>query len=173
MSKTPNSELLTDSESIQTPRKNRLFEAGHMKLVVLHLISLAPKHGYEIIKEIGEIVGGGYTPSAGTIYPTLNYLEDMQFISAEKIEGDRKQYSITQTGVEHLNAQQAQVENILGRFETRREIQNNQQYIDIHRAMENLKTSLRLKLKNSEINAEEVRLIAERIDQAAVNIGRL
>ncbi|MEG2921708.1 MAG: PadR family transcriptional regulator, partial [Acinetobacter sp.] len=62
---------------------------------------------------------------------------------------------------------------ILGRFETRREIQNNQQYIDIHRAMENLKTSLRLKLKNSEINAEEVRLIAEQIDQAAVNIGRL
>ena len=97
----------------------------------------------------------------------------MQFISVEKIEGDRKQYSITQTGVEHLNAQQAQVENILGRFETRREIQNNQQYIDIHRAMENLKTSLRLKLKNSEINAEEVRLIAEQIDQAAVNIGRL
>ena len=39
--------------------------------------------------------------------------------------------------------------------------------------MENLKTSLRLKLKNSEINAEEVRLIAEQIDQAAVNIGRL
>ena len=97
----------------------------------------------------------------------------MQFISVEKIEGDRKQYSITQTGVEHLNTQQAQVENILGRFETRREIQNNQQYIDIHRAMENLKTSLRLKLKNSEINAEEVRLIAEQIDHAAVNIGRL
>lgn len=52
MSKTPNSELLTGLESTQTPRKNRLFEAGHMKLVVLHLISLAPKHGYEIIKEI-------------------------------------------------------------------------------------------------------------------------
>ena len=85
MSKTPNPDLLTDSERIQTSRKNRLFEAGHMKLVVLHLISLAPKHGYEIIKEIGEIVGGGYTPSAGTIYPTLNYLEDMQFISVEKI----------------------------------------------------------------------------------------
>jgi len=39
--------------------------------------------------------------------------------------------------------------------------------------MENLKTSLRLKLKNSEISTEEVRLIAEQIDQAAVNIGRL
>lgn len=97
----------------------------------------------------------------------------MQFISAEKIEGDRKQYSISQTGVEHLNARQTQVENILARFETRREIQNNQQYIDIHRAMENLKTFLRLKLKNSETSAEEVRLIAEQIDQAAVNIGCL
>lgn len=167
-----NSDLFADIDSTAKPRK-RLFEAGHMKLLVLHLIAQVPKFSYDIIKDVGAVVGGGYTPSAGTIYPTLNYLEDMQFISAEKIEGDRKQYSITQTGVEHLNAQQAQVENILGRFETRREIQNNQQYIDIHRAMENLKTSLRLKLKNSETNAEEVRLIAEQIDQAAVNIGRL
>ena len=39
MSKTPNPELLTDLENTQTPRKNRLFEAGHMKLVVLNLIS--------------------------------------------------------------------------------------------------------------------------------------
>ena len=37
MSKTPNPELLTDLETIQTPRKNRLFEAGHMKLVVFIL----------------------------------------------------------------------------------------------------------------------------------------
>ncbi len=39
--------------------------------------------------------------------------------------------------------------------------------------MENLKASLRLKIQNSEINPEQVRRIAEQIDQAAVKIGCL
>ncbi|OTG83760.1 PadR family transcriptional regulator [Acinetobacter sp. ANC 4648] len=172
MPKTPNPELLIDLENTQTTRKNRLFEAGHMKLLVLYLISLAPKHGYEIIKEIGEIVGGGYIPSAGTIYPTLNYLEDMQFIFAEKIESDRKQYSITPTGVEHLTANQMQVEAILERFETRRKIHTQTEYLDVKRAMENLKASLRLKLQ-TELSPEQICEIAEQIDQAAVNIARM
>ncbi|SSS16923.1 transcriptional regulator [Acinetobacter baumannii] len=30
-------------------RRGRLFEAGRMKLLVLHLIQQSPKHGYEII----------------------------------------------------------------------------------------------------------------------------
>ncbi|EPC5372654.1 PadR family transcriptional regulator, partial [Acinetobacter baumannii] len=42
-------------------RRGRLFEAGRMKLLVLHLIQQSPKHGYEIIKEISDLVGDGYT----------------------------------------------------------------------------------------------------------------
>lgn len=95
----------------------------------------------------------------------------MQFIAAEKIEGDRKQYSITQTGVEYLNAQQAQVENILGRFETRRKIHTQTEYIDIKRAMENLKASLRLKLQ-IELSPDQVRELTEHIDHVAVNTAR-
>lgn len=157
----------------ETPRRNRLFEAGHMKLLVLHLIHQTAKHGYEIIKDIGELVGGGYTPSAGTIYPTLTYLEDMQFIVASQTDGERKQYSITPTGIEHLQQQQVRIQLILERLETRREIKNNDQYLDIHRAMENLKTSLRLKLKRGESNEHIIQQIAEKIDQAAVEIARI
>ena len=165
------------SESTYEPRehsrRNRLFEAGHMKLLVLHLIHQSAKHGYEIIKDVGELVGGGYLPSAGTIYPTLNYLEDMQFIQSMQQEGDRKQYQITETGIVHLTQKQDSVQHILGRLETRREIQNNEQYLDIHRAMENLKTSLRLKLKSRVLTNHEVRQIAEQIDQAAVAISQI
>ncbi len=78
---------ITDSlliNSDKPSRKSRLFESGHMKLLVLSLIEQAPRYGYEIIKSIGELVGGGYSPSTGTIYPTLSYLEDMQFVSIEK-----------------------------------------------------------------------------------------
>lgn len=73
------SELFIDS-TVPSARKQRLFEAGQMKLLVLHLIAQAPKYGYDLMKDIADIVGGGYSPSAGTIYPTLNYLEQQQYI---------------------------------------------------------------------------------------------
>lgn len=154
-------------------RRERLFEAGRMKLLVLHLIQQAPKHGYEIIKEISDLVGGGYSPSAGTIYPTLNWLEDMKFVTVENTEGDRKQYHITQAGNEHLEQQHNITQELLDKFNMRREIQNNDQLIEIYRAMANLKTSLRLKLKGHDYDPEQVRKIAEKIDQAAVEITRL
>ena len=55
----------------------------------------------------------------------------------------------------------------------RREIHSNDQLIEIHRAMENLKTALRLKLNTTELKQEQIYQIAEKIDQAAVAIGRL
>ncbi|PZO90179.1 MAG: PadR family transcriptional regulator, partial [Acinetobacter johnsonii] len=48
-----------------------------------------------------------------------------------------------------------------------------EQYFDIKRAMENLKASLKLKIQHSELSTEQIRAIAEQIDQAAVNITRL
>ena len=168
----PNSDLLAASDSSVKTRK-RLFEAGHMKLLVLHLISQAPKYCYDIIKDVGAIVGGGYSPSTGTIYPTLNYLEEQQYIHAELNAEERKQYSISPLGMRHLEAEQATVEKILCRFDTRKQIHNNEQYADIKRAMENLKASLRIKIQHSELTSEQVYAIAEKIDQAAVEISRM
>ena len=173
MSKAQKVESFTDLEIAPVLRKQRLFEAGQMKLLALHLISFAPKYGYDLIKEVGEIVGGGYCPSAGTIYPTLNYLEEQQFVQVALDGAERKQYCITALGLKHLEVEQASVEKILSRFDTRKQIQNNEQYLDIKRAMENLKASLKLKIQHSELSAEQIRVIAEQIDQAAVNIARL
>ncbi|WP_180161575.1 PadR family transcriptional regulator [Acinetobacter sp. YH12040] len=167
-----NSDLLDVSDSPVKTRK-RLFEAGHMKLLVLHLISQSPKFSYDIIKDVGAIVGGGYSPSTGTIYPTLNYLEEQQYIHAELNAEDRKQYSVTQSGLVHLDAEKATVEKILCRFDTRKQIHNNEKYVDIKRAMENLKASLRIKIQHSELTPEQVYAIAEKIDQAAVEISRM
>ncbi len=47
------------------------------------------------------------------------------------------------------------MEKILSRFDTRKQIQNNEQYLDIKRAMENLKASLKLKIQHSELSAEQ------------------
>ncbi|ARG19120.1 PadR family transcriptional regulator [Acinetobacter baumannii] len=152
-------------------RRGRLFEAGRMKLLVLHLIQQNPKHGYEIIKEISDLVGDGYTPSAGTIYPTLTSLEEMNLINLLDVE--RKQYQITEFGEAYLNEHQDKLSGLLEKLRLRREIHSNDQLIEIHRAMENLKTALRLKLNTTELKQEQIYQIAEKIDQAAVAIGRL
>ncbi|USA52788.1 PadR family transcriptional regulator [Acinetobacter sp. C32I] len=158
-------------EHYRAGRRGRLFESGRMKLLVLHLIQQSPKHGYEIIKEISDLVGDGYTPSAGTIYPTLTALEEMNLIHV--LDAERKQYQITDYGDSYLKEQQDMLLALLQKLRLRREIHNNDQLIDIHRAMENLKTALRLKLNIADLQQDQIHQIAEQIDQAAIAIGRL
>ena len=51
MSKAQKVEPFADLETAPVLRKQRIFEAGQMKLLALHLISFAPKYGYDLIKE--------------------------------------------------------------------------------------------------------------------------
>ena len=67
--------------------RNRLFDYGEMRLLVLSLISESPTYGYELIKTIEEKFGGSYTPSPGVIYPTLTWLEEASYIRPVAEEG--------------------------------------------------------------------------------------
>ena len=165
-------DLIPDTESKTTTRK-RLFEAGEMKLLVLYFIAQSPKFSYDIIKDVASLVGGNYKPSTGTICPTINYLEEHSYTEVKLSEDERKQYHITAKGLKHLAAHQDEINKVLDRFNTRKQIQNNEHYVDIKRAMENLKTSLRLKIQHTELNPEQIREISGKIDQAAVEIARM
>ena len=54
-------------------------------------------HGYEMMKALQERSGGMYTPSAGSVYPTLQLLEDRGFVTSSDAEG-KKVYAITEAG---------------------------------------------------------------------------
>lgn len=75
----------------------RMFGRGDMKYALLDLLRDRPKHGYEMIKDLEERSGGFYTPSAGTIYPTLQLLEDRGWVTAQTTDG-KKVYAITDEG---------------------------------------------------------------------------
>ena len=75
------------------PRARR----GDVRAAVLALLAERPMHGYEMIKEIEERTGGAWTPSAGSIYPTLQMLEDEGLIRGEESEGKRR-FSLTDDG---------------------------------------------------------------------------
>jgi DNA-binding PadR family transcriptional regulator len=75
------------------PRARR----GDVRAAVLALLAERPMHGYEMIKEIEERSEGAWTPSAGSIYPTLQMLEDEGLIRGEDSDGKRR-FSLTDAG---------------------------------------------------------------------------
>ena len=72
---------------------------GDVRSAVLALLDDRPMHGYEMIQELEERTGGRWTPSAGSIYPTLQLLEDEGLVKPEEVDG-RKVYSLTEAGQE-------------------------------------------------------------------------
>ena len=94
-----------------------MFEQGDLKLVILRLLEEKPRHGYEIIKEIEERAGGGYSPSPGTIYPTLSLLEDLGYARSATEDGNRKVFEITDEGRKHLEENRQTVDDIFGRVD--------------------------------------------------------
>jgi DNA-binding PadR family transcriptional regulator len=70
---------------------------GDVRAAALALLSERPMHGYEMIKEIEERTDGAWAPSAGSIYPTLQLLEDEGLISGQEVEGKRR-FTLTDAG---------------------------------------------------------------------------
>ena len=97
-------------------RRGRVFEQGDLKYVILQMLAEKPRHGYEIIKELEERSGGAYSPSAGTVYPTLTLLEDLGYASVTPEEGGKKVYSITPEGQKYLEENKGAVEDIFERI---------------------------------------------------------
>ena len=95
-------------------RRQQMFESGEMKYVILRLIKEKPRHGYEIIKALEEKFGGWYTPSAGTVYPTLQLLEDQGYVRINEVEG-KKVYHITPEGEAFLEEHRDVLEDIIDR----------------------------------------------------------
>ncbi len=83
------------------PRHGRLFRRGDLKYVILDLVKEQPRHGYDIIRALEEHTRGFYTPSPGVVYPTLQLLEEMGYVTCEQQEG-KKVYTITEDGLEFL-----------------------------------------------------------------------
>src|SRR5579875_2923083 len=76
---------------------SRFFGRGDMKFALLQLLQERPMHGYEMMKALEEKSGGFYTPSPGSIYPTLQMLEDRGLVTVSEVEG-KKVYTITDAG---------------------------------------------------------------------------
>lgn len=77
------------------------FGRGAVKFIVLDLLKDKPKHGYEIMKDLEAKAGGFYAASPGTVYPTLQMLEDQGYVTSRSEDG-KKVYEITAAGRAYL-----------------------------------------------------------------------
>ncbi len=96
-------------------RIGRMLAHGDLKLLALSLIAEQPRHGYEIIKVIEEKTAGWYSPSPGVVYPTLTFLEEAGYVTAEP-DGAKKLYSITVEGRAYLDENRDFADAILARL---------------------------------------------------------
>ena len=83
------------------PRAKR----GEVRNAVIGLLAEGPKHGYQIIQELGERSGGLWAPSPGSIYPILHRLAGAGVVEAREVEDGRRVFTLTAKGkvvAEHL-----------------------------------------------------------------------
>jgi DNA-binding PadR family transcriptional regulator len=70
---------------------------GDVRTAVLAVLKDEPMHGYQVIRVLEDRSGGHWRPSAGSIYPTLQQLEDEGLVRSEEIDG-RRTYRLTDEG---------------------------------------------------------------------------
>lgn len=114
--------------------RRQWFGAGDMKYVILKLLRDKPRHGYEVMKELEERMHGCYSPSPGTVYPTLQWLEDEGLVVARDVEG-KKVYEITDTGRAFLDENKDTVEDIFDRVRETVERTVGGSMVEVNRAL--------------------------------------
>ncbi|HEY3524220.1 MAG TPA: PadR family transcriptional regulator [Candidatus Limnocylindrales bacterium] len=70
---------------------------GDVRPLILRALRDRPMHGYQVIQELEDESGGRWRPSAGSVYPTLQQLEDEGLVRSEEVDG-RRTYTLTDDG---------------------------------------------------------------------------
>ncbi|EUA05877.1 transcriptional regulator PadR-like family protein [Mycobacterium kansasii 732] len=71
---------------------------GDVRAAILVLLGEGPMHGYEMIQQIAERSNGLWRPSPGSVYPTLQLLDDEGLVTAGASDGSKKLFELTDEG---------------------------------------------------------------------------
>ena len=151
----------------------RMFEQGDLKYVILQLLQEKPRHGYEIIKELEDRFGGVYSPSAGTVYPTLSLLEDLGYASVTLEEGGKKVYAITEAGKKYLEENRSAVNDIFDRIADFGASFLSDAMRDVHRAFGDVSRATYSTAPRNARDRDVLAKIAEILERAAREIEEL
>jgi len=143
-----------------------------VKLVILKLLSEVPAYGYQLIKTMEQRLSGGYTPSAGVIYPTLTMLEE-EGLAISSAENNKKVYCLTPEGLACLEANQAQVGELFARLEEAGRSFERGRSPEIMKAFMNLRGAVMARVSRESVKPEQIKKITDAINAAAKAIDEL
>ena len=146
-----------------------MFEKGDLKYVVLDLLKDKPSHGYEVIRALGERFRGFYSPSPGSVYPTLQLLEDLDYVTAMRQNG-KKVYAITEEGRGFLAEHRQSVEDIWERVGGGWDPELMSELHEIRHEVRGLGRLFGRKMSTGRVDREKLRRIREIISKAARDI---
>ncbi|MBI2852687.1 MAG: PadR family transcriptional regulator [Chloroflexi bacterium] len=150
-------------------RRRRLFHRGDLKYVILEHLKDKPSHGYEIIRELQERFHRFYRPSPGSIYPTLQMLEEMGYLTASEQEGKRV-YAITPTGSAFLEARKEHEETMKSQMDKWWNPENIEDVIDVRVQLERLMQLLKVKTRTA--SAESLGHVRKALSDACDEISK-
>lgn len=154
-------------------RGARMFAGGELRLVLLHLVAEQPRHGYDLIRAVGDLAGGEYAPSPGVVYPTLALLVDEGLIAEVLDAGPRKAFAATDAGCSELAARAGDLAAIIARLKEVGDQRERSESPPVRRAMGNLHAVLRNRAMAEGFAIETAHAIADILDEAARRIERL
>jgi DNA-binding PadR family transcriptional regulator len=144
-------------------RRESRFGRGDIKFVILDLLREKSSYGYEIIRAMEERFSGLYTPSAGTVYPTLQMLEEMGYVTSNPSEG-RKVYTITPEGLQFLEERKNRVSDVRERMSGWWDRKGSSR--EVHDMVDEMKDMLKMmKRGRRRMNPEKIRRIREVLER--------
>jgi DNA-binding PadR family transcriptional regulator len=149
-------------------RQHRLVEKGDFKYIILDLLKDKPSHGYEIIRALEERFQGFYTPSPGSVYPTLQLIEDMGYVTSTDRDG-KKVYTITNEGRKHLVDEKEHIDGIKGRMNGFYGMHNIEEFRETAKEVRNLGKIVREHAQD--LNHDKLKRVREIIHRATREIA--
>jgi DNA-binding PadR family transcriptional regulator len=147
----------------------RMFEKGDLKYVILELLRDKPAHGYELMRALEERFGGFYAPSPGAVYPTLQMLEDLGYVTSLSQDG-KKVYSITEAGTAFLEERRPAVDEIFERFRGRWDPAWSREIQRVMNEFRDLGRSVAREARDRWPNPDQMRRIREALAKARSEI---
>ena len=90
---------------------------GDIRAAILVLLAEEPMHGYQVIQELAERTGGVWRPSPGSVYPTLQQLEDEELVRETASDSGKRVYELTDAGREQAASTEAPWNAVAGEGE--------------------------------------------------------
>lgn len=159
-------------ESKARHRREKLFDAHDIRLLILHFLSGSAAHGYELIKTIEAQAQGEYVPSPGIVYPNLTLLEEMGAICPAEGTGGKKIWTLTPEGEASLGKQREEAARVLNRLESLAVLGETRRIPEMQRAIHNFKVALNTRLGKRDLDKRTIEHIIDILDQAAKDIER-